>query len=273
MINSITTKHQPSNPFTNSNNCHIRSLKSNIFKNNIGEKRYKEDKLSSTSKVKNIQKDEDLERTINSTEKKFSKSFSLSDDVKDYKLEKRFIKKPERKRLFYNYTVDTWNLKEEFLHPLVPITKINNSPYKISLAHKIFKKPSLQNYKTDSNLSYKRKFSELLTEEYPLKLRKVSSVKRIYESILNLFDDYQKNHFFKIYDDIQVGFDDRYDQILKHMEFDNDQFTDDDQIKMAKEHSWDTIESTIEKFSFKLLRNKMHFKRSKSANIRLRNKK
>ena len=98
--------------------------------------------------------------------------------------------------------------------------------------------------------------------------RKVSSCKKVYESHLRFYDEKKNQHHFKVYEDKSIGFDCRYNQILKEQEMDNDVFTDEDQLFLAKMHTYDNLRSVIENFSTRNLKNKMRFKRSRSCKIK-----
>jgi hypothetical protein len=47
-----------------------------------------------------------------------------------------------------------------------------------------------------------------------IKYRKVSSCKRIYESILDFFDENRKGYSFKLYKDEDIGIDEKYKDLL-----------------------------------------------------------
>jgi hypothetical protein len=171
-------------------------------------------------------------------------------------------------------------LEEEFLHPLIPLERIDSEYYKSTIINKYLKKPQIQKFKTDSCQAMnifnnpKRKFSSFQDGCMSMSLsknailftkRKISSCKRIYESTLTFFDSNRNLHNFKLYNDNESGFDARFNQILKHMEMDNDVESDEDQLLYAKNYTIDNLRLVMNKFSTKELRNKMKFKRSRSA--------
>jgi hypothetical protein len=233
----------------------------------------------------------DYEKSEKSTSHKFSNKKSIS--IPEKRLEDFFLKIPKPDNTFdkiYN-TVDEWYIYEEFLHPLIPSLSDNNEIYKSKLIHRHLKKSSTSNFKTDSckTIEYflkgrgKRNFldfdslndksgcSNSIGEQINFtKKRKVSSCKKIYESVLTFHDSNNKPHFFKVYNDTETGFDQRYSQILKIMDMDNDVETDEEQLYLAKTFTLDCLRDTIKNFNSKLLINKMRFKRSKTVNPRAR---
>jgi hypothetical protein len=211
-------------------------------------------------------------------------NMSKSDDsslIEDF-----FIKKPKHKVCISDYfKVDQWNLKETFLHPLIPYSMRNKDEFKILICHDYLRKPQKNLFKTQPKINIefaevsrpqKRKFSELA--ELPssknnninkfFSRRKVSSCKKIYESFVTFTDENKQPHAFKVYEDVSIGFDCRFNQVLKEQEMDNDVYTDEEQLKLAKSHTFDHLRNEIENFSTKNLKNKMHFKRSRSCNLK-----
>lgn len=210
-----------------------------------------------------------------------SRSVSIT-KFKDRRLEEIFFKKPKIKYSFHDcYAVNFDYVQEEFLHPLIPNECINDDIYKTKVIRKYIRNPLLPKFSTDSVVvNRKRTFSQMNMQSsasnfklshnlrnLPLKRRKVSSVKKTYESTLTFFDENKKPYYFKIFEDKTVGFDFRYDQILKEMEFDNDVATDEEQLYLAKKYTLDSLRQAMENFSFKSLRNKMRFKKSRSCDI------
>ena len=207
--------------------------------------------------------------------------------ARERRLEDLFLKKPPQNFIDKNdFAVDEWYIYEEFLHPLISSPFENNEIEKNKLIHKYLKKPTTQNYKTDScktfqfllNGTGKRNYLELnsmndqgqpsnkIADQVNFsKKRKVSSCKKVYESVLIFHDSTSKPHYFKVYNDGETGFDSRYNQILKTMEIDNDVDTDEEQLSLAKNFTHDNIRDTIGSFNIKQLKNKIRFKRSRTA--------
>lgn len=243
------------------------------------EKTFEEDAKSTTFS--------DFGKSEKSTSQKYSKKQSIS--IPEKRLEDFFLKIPKPDNSFdkiYN-AVDEWYIYEEFLHPLIPSLSQNTEIYKSKLINKHLKKPSTSNFKTDSckaieyflksrgkrnfidfdSLNDKSDCSNNIGNQINFnKKRKVSSCKKIYESVLTFHDSDNKPHFFKVYNDTETGFDQRYNQILKIMDMDNDVETDEEQLYLAKTFTLDCLRDTIKNFNSKLLINKMRFKRSKTVN-------
>ena len=212
--------------------------------------------------------------------------------VPERRLEDFFIKKPPANYIYTNApTIDEWYIYEEFLHPLISSPTGNKEIEKSKLMNKYLKKPSIQNYKTDScktfqylfNGSGKRNFLELnslknedkahtklIDKVNFVKKRKISSCKKVYESTLVFHDSNSKPHYFNVYNDSETGFDNRYNQILKIMEIDNDIDTDEEQLYLAKNFTLDNIKETMKNFNTRQLKNKIRFKRSRTARPVLR---
>lgn len=244
-------------------------------------KRDENDKVSTTLS--------DYDISENSKCKKFQKDSKEKPKLfPDKRLEEFFIKKPKTDPLEDDYfAIDEWHIYEEFLHPLIPSISKNTEVYKNKLIHRHFKNSTTQNFKTDSCKTMefllsgkgKRNFIELesfneqidslnnISDQVKFfKKRKVSSCKKVYESVLTFHDSNSRPHCFKVYNDNETGFDNRYNQILKTMEIDNDIETDEEQLYLAKSFTLDNIKDTIESFNSKLLRNKFRFKRSRTTN-------
>jgi hypothetical protein len=285
------------------NFSNIQSTPVVVFRKNYQEETEKNQKRSSkkilevVEKTPSIQKNNEAEKkTLENSDQfkerenyidlfkitsgKFrSRSVSMT-KFKERRLEEIFFKKPKKKYCFSDYyAVNLDNIQEEFLHPLIPNICMNDDRYKTKVIREYIRNPLLSNFNTDSVVANrKRTFSQMSSQSnssshklsnnlnnLPQKRRKVSSVKKIYESTLTFVDENKKPHYFKIYEDRTVGFDFRYDQILKEMEFDNDVATDDEQLYLAKKYTLDSLRQAMENFSFKSLRNKMRFKRSRSC--------
>lgn len=214
--------------------------------------------------------------------------------IHERRLEDFFIKKPTGKFIDSNAsTIDEWYIYEELLHPLISSPTGNKEVEKKILIKKHLKKPSIQNYKTDSCKTYqylfngsgKRNFLELNSlydeEKAPTKLidqvkfankRKISSCKKVYESILVFHDSKNYSHSFNVYNDSETGFNNKYNQILKIMEIDNDIDTDEEQLYLAKNFALDNLNDTIKNFNTRQLNNKMRFKRSRTTRPVLRSR-
>jgi hypothetical protein len=212
-------------------------------------------------------------------------------DESDSLIENFFVKRPKHKVCISDYfKVDHWNLKECFLHPLIPYSKRNSDEYKIMVCNNYLRQPEKNFFKTQPKLNIttasrhevfdpekhrpqKRKFSELSfckvnANDNTFLRRKVSSCKKIYESFLYFTDENKQSHVFKVYEDVSIGFDCRFNQVLKEQEMDNDIYTDEEQLRLAKLHTLDHLRNEIENFNTKNLKNKMRFKRSRSCNLK-----
>jgi hypothetical protein len=228
----------------------------------------------------------DIENSLsNKSDKDYLNKLKL---IPEKRLEDFFIKKPKADASENDYyAIDQWYIYEEFMHPLIPSISKNTEIYKNKLIQKNFKKPIFQNYKTDSCKTMefllsgkgKRNFKEFESfnseSDYSnnissqvnfMKKRKVSSCKKVYESVLIFHDSSSNPHYFKVYQDNETGFDNRYNQILKTMEMDNDVETDEEQLHLARNYTLDNIRDTIKNFNSKQLRNKIKFKRSRTTN-------
>lgn len=213
----------------------------------------------------------------------FNKSAIKS--CKTQNLENMFINKP-RDPLKEVFSLSDDNIDEQLLHPVVSISKCHVDNYRLGMILTYLKKPGMPKFKTDSCQQMtqlrKRTFNDfsnnshtfqkpgnkfnLIYEENSLKIRKVSSCKKVYESVLNLYDKYNKSLPFKIYTDSDIGFDHRYDGCLRHMDFDNDVDTDDEQMYNAIDHTVSNMESTVKNLNTKLLSRKLIPKTKKKKN-------
>jgi hypothetical protein len=159
--------------------------------------------------------------------------------------------------------------------------------FKLKLIEQELKKENKPKYKTDScnmmkNLRMKRSYSEFQETSYSygllsgrnlyqnndklnmpnlLKFRKISSVKKVYESTLTFYDDNQNKFFFKVYADDDIGFDSKYDDALIVMDIDNDTNTDEEQLEIGIDRTIENLRDTINNFKKRKLHNKMRIKK------------
>jgi hypothetical protein len=288
LLKRIVNESTPDVKKNLSKNCNDLTEKYiNVIRHRVdSEKKFEEDVISTTFSDYDKSDKSTSHMILNKEEKK-------SNSIQEKRLEDIFIKNPRSGNTFdkiYN-AIDHWYIYEEFLHPLIPSLSDNNEIYKNNLIHRHFKKSSTANFKTDScktieyflhgkgkrnflefdSLNDKKGFSNKLENQINFtKKRKVSSCKKVYESVLTFHDSDNNPHFFKVYNDNDTGFDDRYNQILKIMEMDNDVETDDEQLYLAKNFTFDNLADTIKNFNTKQLKNKLMFKRSKTVNPRRR---
>ena len=115
-------------------------------------------------------------------------------------------------------------------NPLLPVGKENNENFKIKLLTQL----KSEKFPKFNSAAKKRKYSCIsMMEDIPTKYRKISSVKRLYESNIKLHSE-NGIAYFKIYreNDIFINCE-RYDDLLIASQQDDDVETDEEQLRIA----------------------------------------
>jgi hypothetical protein len=128
-----------------------------------------------------------------------------------------------------NETCDIYE-SMQYNNPLLPVGKENNENFKINLITQL----KNENFSKYNSAEKKRKYSCISQNDHIMeKFRKVSSVKRLYESNIK-FKSEKGFCFFKIYREADIFINcERYEDLLIDSQQDDDVETDEEQLKMA----------------------------------------
>jgi hypothetical protein len=120
----------------------------------------------------------------------------------------------------------------KYNNPRLPIGKENNENFKIKLLTQL----KSEKFPIFNSAAKKRKYSCIsMMEDIPSKFRKISSVKRLYESNIKLHSG-NSISYFKIYRDNDIFINcERYEDLLIDSNQDDDVDTDEEQLKMASD--------------------------------------
>lgn len=133
-----------------------------------------------------------------------------------------------------------------FLHPFLPYDKKDDENFKILLCKNQLKNKLISKYKTDSSSIIDYYINNRL--DNVISLQKAFSLQKIRKNkyLKHLCFVYSKKFInFKVFSDKEIGINPSYNCILKEYEFDNDEETDEEELKLGTEKAMKVISESV----------------------------